>query len=49
MRSLYTGGLYRQVKITMRIALLGPEKGGLYRQVIFICRWSFKQMIRTMS
>ena len=28
----------------MRIALLGPGKGGLYRQVIFICRWSLGQV-----
>ena len=37
-RSLQTGGLYRQVNytvITVRIAILVPGKGGLY-----IDRWS---------
>ena len=28
----------------MRIALLGPGKGSLYRQVVFICRWSLGQV-----
>ena len=28
----------------MRIALLGPGKGSLYRQVVFLCRWSLGQV-----
>ena len=28
----------------MRTALLGHGKGGLYRQVVFICRWSLGQV-----
>ena len=28
----------------MRIALLGPGKFGLYRHVVFICRWSLGQV-----
>ena len=28
----------------MRIALLGLGKGGLYKQVVFICRWSLGQV-----
>ena len=28
----------------MRIALLGPGKGALYRQVVFTCKWSLGQV-----
>ena len=30
--------------ITVRIAFLGPSKGGLYKQMVFIHRWSLGQV-----
>ena len=44
-RSRDQNSLYRQVvfidrSITLRIALLGPGKGGLYRQVVFRTGWT---------
>ncbi len=42
MWTLYTGGLFMQVQQYRKYTPWGPVKCGLFKQVVFIYRWSFR-------
>ncbi len=44
MWSLYTGGLYTGSILNIEIYTRGPIKCGIYKQVVFIYRWTLEHV-----